>query len=192
MSSYLTIALCSKSAYESYSKTYDEIADKDDDESDYSEAYDFLDGRCFTLYYCSRSFEPYGTFCNECGFTYKYEPLTNEKLELVSSHINKEYDSIKSYLKYYEKNGVLPGEISSESKQRALNYLDSVVRLLNEDEINNIKSIIVSTDDNCSYGEYESYKSYLEELEEAKLVVNALLVFNSLLDDDSLLVYSMD
>lgn len=195
MSSYLSIVITNKKTYEEYSKEYDKLDESNEDRwfIDYSPAFDLLRKNSFMLYCCSRSFEPYGVICDTCGYTDKYMILNKSSLNEALDDIRKKYDDIQGEIEYYKKYGGLRGQACSKRVKNAINYLDEISEYLNVEKIDNIKSLLLKVDnDDEYYFNIEEYEDELYELERAKTVLTALVIFYDETDDENIIIYMMD
>lgn len=195
MSSYLLIRIINKDKYEEYLNKYEEYEklEKSYFDDDWSEVDKIINDNSFLLTWSSRSSCLYQTFQKTMGFTYKSLIINSDWLREVMEVLNKDYDYYKSELDYYNKNGYFKSEITSKRIEDALNYLESIKGIVNEEKIDNIKAII--SEKNNNEGDYQLYQEYVEELDDvvnAKNTIDALLILLSHIDDDAVLIYNMD
>ena len=195
MSSYITFCITDRKSYELYSSKYDEI-----DKSaggywlkDYSEAYKLMD-KNFELYYCSRSFQPYRVFYEEIGYTNKYQILTENILSHVSNVLEKELEEISEMISYYEKYGTFHKNINSIKIKNGLDFLDSLSCKVNDDQIENIKSILINID--VKDDEFEEpiswYKEERDDLKGSIQILSALLQMLSCIGEKNVILYCFD
>lgn len=194
MSSYLEIRIINKNKYEEYSNKYDEYEKMGKGFSDdWDSVYKIINENSFVLIWSSRSFRLYQTFEEAMGFTYKSKIINAEGLKYALEIINKDYSYYNSKLDYYEKYGYFKNEINSKRMENAVNYLDSIKVLLNEEKIDNIKTMLLKIEnDEGDYPYYNEIKDELDDIVHAKKVIEALLIFLDYIDNDSLLIYDMD
>ena len=129
----------------------------------------------------------------ETIFTSKSLTINSDGLQEAIAMLNKDYDYYKSELDYYNKNGFFKREITSKRIEDALSYLESIKKLVNEEKIDDIKTIVSKTKSEES--DYQLYQEYVEELDDidyAKTFTNALLIILEHIDDDVVLIYDMD
>ena len=195
MSSYLLIRIINKKKYEEYLNKYTEFEklEKSYYDDSWSEVHKIIKDNSFVLMWSSRSSCLYQTFQKAMGQTFKSLTINSDGLQETIAMLNKDYDYYKSELDYYNKNGFFKREITSKRIEDALSYLESIKKLVNEEKIDDIKTIVSKTKSEES--DYQLYQDYVEELDDidyAKTFTNALLIILEHIDDDVVLIYDMD
>ena len=195
MSSYLSIRIIKNKDFEQFLTKYKELEELEIDFSDdkWAEAYKIINDNSFLLTWSSRSFKLYRVFDDEIGYTYKSTIIKREDLLSIIENLNKEYNHYNDIISFYKKYGFFKTDINSIRINDAINYLDLIKPLANEEKIEDIKTIILNceNDVNC-FSDVEEYEEELDDIRHAKTFVEGLLIIYDYKDDDTFLIYDMD
>ena len=195
MSSYLSIRIIKNNDFEQFLTKYKELEELEIDFFDdkWDEVYKIINDNSFLLTWSSRSFKLYRAFDDEIGYTNKSTIIKREDLLSIIENLNKEYNHYNDIISFYKKHGFFKTDINSNRINDAINYLDLIKPLANEEKIEDIKTIILNCENDGNYFlDVEEYEEELDDIRHAKTFVEGLLIIYDYKDDDTFLIYDMD
>ena len=195
MSSYLNIRIIRKNDFEEYLNQCKKLEESNvsywDDK--WSKIYKIISDNSFVLAWSSRSFKLYRVFEDNIGYTTKSTVINKDDLESIAKQLQKEFDEYYDIVTFYKKHGYMKTDIKSKRIKEALEFLDSIKPLVNEEKLEDVKTIIFKNEIDDDYNPYiEEYEDELYDIEHAKTLIDGLLLIYNYMDEDSCLIYDMD